>query len=118
MNDGTAHSQFKPVVAAALEWLNPIRIADQSNRWASFLISQIQPFGFLSGISDFAFQLTLYVVASLLGVPTDMLSQTNLWVKDFVRSLIPTNNAQQIEQGKIAAGSFAWNATLSVIDLG
>jgi len=104
MNDGTAHSQFKPVVAAALEWLNPIRIADQSNRWASFLISQIQPFGFLSGISDFAFQLTLYVVASLLGVPTDMLSQTNLWLKDFVRSLIPTNNAQQIEQGKISAG--------------
>jgi cytochrome P450 len=96
MNDGPGHCPFKQAVAAALDSLDPARVAAESRRWARELDSQ--------DLADFAFRLPVTVVASLLGVPEDSLDQTVRWMRSFVPALAPGCDPEVLEQGKAAAG--------------
>lgn len=99
MNDGERHCPFKQAVSAALASIDAVQVAQQSDKWARFLLDE-------SGskrLSRFAFRLPVYVIGGLLGVPSDLLNQTALWMSDFARCIAPASSAEQIERGKTAA---------------
>ena len=100
MNDGERHCPFKQAVSAALASIDAVQAAQQSDKWARFLLDE----GGSKRLSRFAFHLPVYVIGSLLGVPSDLLHQTALWMSDFARCVAPASSAEQIERGKTAAG--------------
>jgi cytochrome P450 len=97
MNDGERHCPFKRAVSTTLQSIEIRTAAERSRKWARVLLGEKR-------IPDFAFHLPVYVVADLLGVPQEALSQTALWMGDFVRCLAPASSREQIERGKVAAG--------------
>jgi cytochrome P450 len=100
MNDGERHCPFKQAVEAALASIDAARAAQQSDKWARFLLEEDGS----KRLSRFAFHLPVYVMGSLLGVPEGRLRQTALWMNDFARCVAPSSSPEQIEQGKTAAG--------------
>ncbi len=107
MNDGAMHMRMKPGVSAKLTSLDPIRVAGQAGAWARHLTDELEPAAHAARITDFAFRLPVYVVASLLGVAPASLAQTASWVSDFVRCLAPASRPEQIVQGQAAAEHLA-----------
>jgi cytochrome P450 len=104
MNDGERHSPFKQAVSEALQGIEARSVAQKSRKWAEFLLYWKQPEAGSGRLQDFAFQLPVYVVASLLGVPEESLHNVSLWLSDFVGCLAPASSREQIERGKVAAG--------------
>jgi cytochrome P450 len=100
MNDGERHCPFKLAVSASLASIDAAQVTQQSVKWARFLLDELGS----ERISRFAFHLSVYVVGSLLGVPSDMLRQTALWTDDFARCFAPSSGSEQIARGKTAAG--------------
>jgi cytochrome P450 len=100
MNDGERHCPFKQAVSAALGSLDAAQAAQQSDKWAQFLLDECES----KRLSRFAFHLPVYVMGSLLGLPSNMLHQTALLVNDFARCVAPSSSPEQIERGKTAAG--------------
>jgi len=100
MNDGERHCPLKQAVSAALASIDVVMAARESDKWARFLLGE----GGSKRLSSFVFHLPVYVVGSLLGVPSDLLLQTALWMSDFARCLAPACNPDQVERGKTAAG--------------
>jgi cytochrome P450 len=100
MNDGEGHCHFKQAVSATLGSIDAVQVARQSGQWAQFLLEK----GGSERLSRFAFHLPVYVVGSLLGVPSELLHQTALWMNDFARCVAPSSSPEQIERGKTAAG--------------
>jgi cytochrome P450 len=107
MNDGAMHMRMKPGVSAKLTSLDPTRVAGQTGAWARHLTDELEPAAHAARITDFAFRLPVYVVASLLGVAPASLAQTASWVSDFVRCLAPASTPEQIVQGQAAAEHLA-----------
>jgi cytochrome P450 len=107
MTNGAAHLRLKPGVSARLALLDPTRVAEQSATHAQHLASELEPAAHPERLADFAFRLPVYVVASLLGVAEANLAETATRVRDFVGCLAPAATAEQIEQGKEAAGRLA-----------
>jgi cytochrome P450 len=103
MNDGPAHASLKPAIAHALARFDGHRVADEARRWAEQLARELRPDADLARVADFAFRLPVYVVASLLGVPGDLLPRTAASVDDFVRALAPGATADQVRSGAAAA---------------
>lgn len=99
MNDDKGHFPFKYAISATLQSIDALYLTEQSQRWAQFLFDKA-PF---DSCSDFAFQLSVYIIASLLGVPHDILQLTASWVSDFVSCLTPSSSPEQVERGKEAA---------------
>jgi cytochrome P450 len=104
MNDGPGHCPFKDAVSAALESLDPARIAGESREWAGRLADGIGPDTGSGRLTDFAFRLPVVVVARLLGVPEEALPQTVLWTRSFVAAVAPGCSPEALERGKAAAG--------------
>jgi cytochrome P450 len=104
MNDGRGHCPFKQAVSAALGSLATAQVAEQSRTWARRLAGEIGPAADPERLAEFAFRLPVVVVASLLGVPEEMLRQTALWTSDFVPSIAPGCAPEALERGKEAAG--------------
>jgi len=100
MNDGERHCPFKQAVSAALASIDAVQASQQSDKWARFLLDECGS----KRLSRFAFHLPVYVIGSLLGVPSDLLHQTALWMSDFALCVAPASSAEQIERGKTAAG--------------
>src|SRR2546428_1344008 len=101
MNDGERHCPFKQAVSAALASIDAAQAAQQGDKWARFLLGESES----KCLSRFAFHLPVYVVGSLIGVPSDLLHQTALWISDFARCIAPASSPEQIERGKTAAGN-------------
>ncbi|MBA3870158.1 MAG: cytochrome P450 [Anaerolineae bacterium] len=99
MTDGQGHAVLKAGVSAALDTLNSTTTFEVSLRHARTLATKYIP----NRLTDFAFNLPVYVVADLLGVPPQQHSLVALWMADFVRCLSPISTVEQIEQGKQAA---------------
>jgi cytochrome P450 len=97
MNDGAHHDALKRALAAALHSTRAAQVLGLGRTWAYELLGGRQP-------QDAAFHLSVYVIASLLGVPEDRLHQTALWIGDVVRCLAPASTPAQIDAGKLAAG--------------
>jgi cytochrome P450 len=103
MNDGQKHGPMKGAVSSTLQVIDANQAAEESHKWARLLADEIEPAAHPGRLTDFAFQLPVYVVASLLGIPQEQLQQTAVWMSDFVRCLAPASSSEQIEQGKRAA---------------
>lgn len=95
---------MKEAVSTALRAIDAEQVAAESDIAARLLIDELKPQAHPTRLTDFAFQMPVYVVASLLGIPRAHLQQTALWVSEFVRCLAPASSPEQIEQGKRAAG--------------
>ena len=104
MTDGPGHCPLKMAVSVTLNSIDSAQLSKLGVEFAPLLSEQ---FGLMNGssrLTDFAFQLPTYVVASLLGVPQDTLPQVASLMSDFVRCLAPSSNSEQIERGNLAAG--------------
>jgi cytochrome P450 len=112
MNDGSGHCPFNRAVTATLESIAIARAAAVSRRWAKALLARAASLG------DFAFDLPVYVVASLLGVPEARVPDTALWMSDFVRGIAPQSAAGQLERGKAAAGRLLEQFRSLLADIG
>ncbi len=99
MTDGRGHCPLKKAVTTTLDMLDPNVIFEVSLRHAQRLIDQYNPYR----LTDFAFDLPAYVMASLLGVLDEYLSQIAAWMADFVYCLSPISTDKQIEHGKAVA---------------
>jgi cytochrome P450 len=105
MNDGAGHCPFKNAVSSAVETIAPAQLKMVSHQCARMLMAHLQPSVQPEHLTDFAFQLSVYVVATLLGVPQDRLPEVTGWVDDFVRGIAPASPPEQLEQGNAAAQS-------------
>lgn len=103
MNDGEAHRQLKPAVASTLMSVDTTQAEAQAQKWARVLFEALRPDQQPAMCSAFAFQLPVYVVGNLLGVPEAELPQVALWMADFVGCLAPGADAERVERGKNAA---------------
>jgi cytochrome P450 len=99
MNDGEQHQPLKRTVSSSLT-LDTAQVTRMSQQWAELLAWNLLP----KRLSDFTFQLSVYVIGSLLGIPRDRLAQTAHWTGDFVRCLAPGSDNEQFEKGIAAAG--------------
>ena len=104
MNDGPGHCPFSKAIAAVLASVEPNQVIARSRLHAQALTDELTPISDSTGLTEFTFRLSAYVIGSLLGVPQDKLNQTAQWVGEFVRCVFPASTPAQIEQGKIAAG--------------
>jgi cytochrome P450 len=94
MNDGASHCPFKQAVSATLAAASMAHAVELSERWARVLAARYCTDA-SERLADFAFDLPVYVVGSLLGVPGDLLPQVARWTGDFVRCLAPAGSVEQ-----------------------
>jgi len=99
MNDGAGHCPFNRAVAATLESIAAGHAREAGRVWAPTLLGR--PGSTLSGL---VFDLPVYVVASLLGVPEARLAPTALWLGDFARGIARPGSPDQAERARSAAG--------------
>ncbi len=104
MNDGRDHLAFKRAISGALASVDLLQVDSLSRTWARLLMEQMRPVDNPARLLDFAFDLPVYVVGSLLGLTRDTLQRVALWMGDFVHCLAPTSSPGQVERGKVAAG--------------
>jgi cytochrome P450 len=102
-NDGERHGPLKQAVSAALDTIGGREAAATSRVWARTLAAEIQPQEGPERLQDFAFRLSAYVVASLLGVPRDLLEPAARWTGDMAVGLAPSATPEQVERGSRAA---------------
>lgn len=99
-NDGDRHAPMKQAVSAALGSIGGSQAAEVSRAWARSLATEIQPTRDLQG---FSFRLPVYVVASLLGVPRDLLEPAARWTGEMAAGFAPAATPEQVESGSQAA---------------
>jgi cytochrome P450 len=99
MNDGPGHCPFNRAVAATIESIAADRAADVSRTCARSLLGRKGP-----AFPRFAFELSVHVVATLLGVSEARLPEIAFWMADFTRGITPRSRPEEIEHGKVAAG--------------
>jgi cytochrome P450 len=103
MNDGERHAALKPAVSAVTSRIEaPVR--EQAKRWAEHLVETLEPARDRASIDPFAFSLSAYVLAGMLGVSPDRLADTTALVGDFARSIAPAATGEQLSRGAHAAG--------------
>lgn len=107
MRDGAGHAALKQ---AAVSTLGPARSSDivlRSETWMQHLLQAGAPVASAADFDgyapDIACALPLYVLASRLGIPSDLLPHVVLWMEDFVRALAPGSTPGQIARGDSAA---------------
>lgn len=105
MNDDQLHQTLKPAIKSTLTTLDLSQIHNHAKTWAHFLIAELRPHSYTNRLSDFGFQLPIYVIASLLGVPDVKLPQAACWISQFITCLAPSSSASQLETGQDAAHS-------------
>ena len=102
MNDGAKHSALKPAVSAATVDLEK-HVGEPARRWAEHLFKALKPADDPARVNEFAFTLSGYVLASMLGVAPDMLARIAAMVGDFARSIAPGATSEQLAPGSAAA---------------
>jgi cytochrome P450 len=95
-NDGDRHAPMKQAVSAALGAICGRKAAAASRAWASEIPLK-------EDLQDFAFRLPVYVVASLLGVPRDLLEPAARWTGEMAAGFAPSATPEQVERGSRAA---------------
>ena len=103
MNNGVRHCLLKQAVRTTVESIDLAHVAVEGRKLARFLLDE--PVSTETGgrLSHFAFNLPIYVIASLFGIPQEKLEQTALWLDLFVRCVAPASSHSHIERGKMAS---------------
>ena len=117
MNDGARHSAMKPAVSAVTARIEAL-VGEQARRWAEHLVKEMEPTSDPVRLNEFAFSLSAYVLAGLLGVAPDKLAHTAALVRDFVASLAPAATSERLARGSVAASQMleAFRALLDARD--
>lgn len=103
MNDGAHHQPFKQAISHSLGSLDLTQVGRLSGQWASHLSDERRPHECVEGLTAYTFQLSAYVIGSLLGIPDKHLTQTAHWIDQYIAAVAPSASPQAIEQGKSAA---------------
>ena len=103
MNDGDKHQPFKYAVSSALASSDPQQVALQAERWSQTFSYDSQP----ARLTDFIFQLPIYTVAILLGLPENRFDKVACWISEYLVCLAPSASPEQLEQGKTASSEVA-----------
>jgi cytochrome P450 len=103
MTDGPAHARVKADVAQAVATLEGRRLGEVARQWAVDLAAELRPAAEPARIGDFAFHLPVYVIASLLGIPSAQLPAIVDAVDDFVRALSPGAAPELVQRAAPAA---------------
>jgi cytochrome P450 len=103
MTDGPRHASVKPAVSQAVAAFEGRRVAVETRRWAEHLVKELRPESDSARVSDYAFGLPVYVMATLLDVPAERLARTAEQVSAFVRCLAPGATPEHVERGAAAA---------------
>jgi cytochrome P450 len=103
MNDGAMHGPVKQAVSSTLASIDIAGARTTAAACAERLAHELEPVSHHERLADFAFQLPVHVVATLLGVAASRLPQTAVWVGEFVRCIAPGSTPEQIERGTSAA---------------
>ena len=100
MNDGEYHERLKSAVLSYLNQVDVQQLGELSRRWARLLL----PLGPTQvHLQSYVFQLPVFVIASLLGLPERVMPEIAVRISEFVRCFAQNSNAEQIDAGKIAA---------------
>jgi len=102
MNDGPKHAALKSAVSAATAGIEK-HVGEPARRWAEHLFAELKSTDDPSRVNEFAFSLSGYILASLLGVAPDGLARTAAMVGDFARSIAPGATREQLAPGSAAA---------------
>jgi cytochrome P450 len=102
-NDGEQHGPCKQAVQTSLQSVEVRSTTELGRKWARFLLDGSGQLAASRRLQDFAFHLSVYVIASLLSVPQEELHHTALWVREYVRGLAPASTLSQVKQGKVAS---------------
>ena len=102
MNEGARHSAMKPAVSTATASLEA-SVGEHARRRAEHLAKTLAPADDPARVNEFAFSLSAYVLAGLLGVAPDRLEHTTDLVADFARGLGPAATGEQLARANAAA---------------
>ena len=103
MNDGEGHCPFKQAVSATLNALDTARVTAEGARWAARLASGIGAEMAPPHLTEFAFALPAYVIATLLGAPDASVPDIARLVGELVRGFAPASTPEQLTSGGAAA---------------
>ena len=100
MNDGEYHERLKSAVLSCLDQVDVRQLGEISCRWARSLLplepTQVH-------LQNYVFQLPVFVIASLLGLPEQVMPEIAIVISEFVRCFAQNSSAEQIDAGKMAA---------------
>ncbi len=103
MDDGVGHCLLKRALSGTLALLDQRHVGDISRRWAAALSAPLAAVPKPGELTRFMFDLPVYVVGILLGIPEAALPRLALLTGSFVGCLASTGSPEQIESGKVAA---------------
>ncbi|MES2103427.1 MAG: cytochrome P450 [Pseudomonadota bacterium] len=103
MNDGAGHCPFKQAISSTLQSLSLPQIEQESRLWARHLSARYHADTDYAWLDAFAFQMPVYVVASLLGASSAALPDIALLMGDFVSCLAAGASEEKLERGRQAA---------------
>jgi cytochrome P450 len=103
MNDNDKHKSLKKIVSAVLDTLSHNKVLASADHWGKYLYQQMLPNKSGAGLTDFCYNMPVYVVGDLLGIPNGELPQVSEWVGSFIRCIAPGGSSEQIACGQVAA---------------
>lgn len=103
MQDGERQVLLKRAVCGALMPVDAKGLLLPSETWMQHLLKYLLKEESVDSPPDIAFSLPVYVLGSLLGIPSDLLPRCVGWMDDFVRSIAPGSTPEQITRGSTAA---------------
>jgi cytochrome P450 len=101
--DGAAHCPLKQSIVAALDTVDPARLAGAARERARFLVRDLAPQREFEGLNRFIFALPVQTVAILLGVPPERLADIVDRVDALVGAFSPFADEGAVERGDRAA---------------
>jgi cytochrome P450 len=116
MNDGARHLPYKVAVTAGLSTQLVAQVQYASRQCAHSLMGALQPSTRPERLTDFAFHLPVYTLATLVGLSDEQLPEVTGWIDAFVRGIAPGSTPEQLEQCQQAAAHLLdlFQAVLSI----
>jgi cytochrome P450 len=99
MNDGGKHTHLKAAVTQQTHSIPLHQLPEVSQHWAEKLLEARSAVN----LNHFADDLPVYVLADLLGIPSDLTQTAVELVQTFALCLNPLNSSEQVGQGQAAA---------------
>lgn len=103
MNDGSVHGPLKRSIELGLGSLDQERLQHESRRWADMLCRSGEQEPLPGTLGRIAFDLPVYVLSSLLGVPPEQLPEVARLMNAFAPCLSPAGSPALVERGRVAA---------------
>jgi pimeloyl-[acyl-carrier protein] synthase len=115
LNDPPDHARLRKLVSQAFTPRMIEQLRDPIGIQAAGLLDDVGASGELDLIADYAFPLTLHVIATLIGVPTDQHERLSRWSSVLIRTLdLAPSQATFVEANRVAHEVFAFFGELIV----